>query len=646
MERTGMKLYSMAFAFLLLVGTLQAEVHSNEAKTELTGELYGSKGNIEPQIDTLIGKIGNIGFTTVAANKHIEVHYYNKYKEKGVEMISFFDIVNKEKIRPLLLANPDFGAYAPFNFLVYKTLDTEKDDNTWYGHLAPDTMLNIIGEKDPALRDQFTTMVQGFDDLVKDELKPTLTKKFEHSKPLPEHGLTKMVMKFEQPDDLEEFLEDFVMKHDGAFSKHHFIIAGFIDYKFEYSDMDLEFDKYDAYWVSLLCHFKFSNSIFNRGIPQAGMFAPCSIYFYIPKGKNELHVGYASVDNWINALDFKDEKTIAYMRAIDAEVIDTFRELGFELEAQGAKVPEVISLDEENKRLKAKVKELEAKIEAMKKDEKTVESITEKPMSPTPAVKMPKAEFKGAKLQIGGKAPKKLSTYYAADFQAIDVLKTKLEAHGFTVLAVTPILKGKTVITVTNEELRKTNTWLAALHILVNEGNEVRVQNPSYFGAAFLQDTYKYGQFNETLKALQAVLGDMYEVKEKYDLADLPKYQFMFGMPYLNDTITVAEGEGLAKKVTEGDADKYVAYALTLPNGNILVGHKLRNRTNKFLLKIDEGRNANILPYESMIEKNKAVMLDPKYYLALSLPLLSMSDFMKIASAPGEIEKDVKRAYK
>ncbi len=638
-----MGLYRIIMAFLLILGCLQADVHSNEATTELTGELYGSEGNVEAQIDSLIKKIDTIGFNTVAANKHIEVHYFNKFQEKGVEMISFFDVVNKEKIRPLLLKNPDFGAYAPFNFLVYKTLDTEKDNNTWYGHLAPDTMLNIIGEKDAETRDEFKAMVKGFDDLIVKEMKPTMRKKFEHSNPLPEYGLTKMVMKFEAPDDLEEFIEDFVMNHDGAFSKHDFIIAGFIDFKFEYSDMDLEFDKYDAYWVSLLCHFKFSNSIFNRGIPEAGMFAPCSIYFYIPKGKNELHVGYASVDNWINALNFKDQKTIDYMRAIDAEVIETFRELGFELEVQGAKVPEVMSLDEENKRLKAKIKELEAEIEAMKKGETTVET---EPAAPAAVIEAPKKVFKGAKLEIGAKAPKKLSTYYAANYQSIDELKSKLEANGFKVLAVTPILKGKTVLTITNDELQKTNTLLATLQLLVNEGDEIRVQNPSYFGAAYLQDRFKYGQFTATLKALQAALGDMYEVDDKFELADLPTYQFMFGMPYLNDTITVAEGDDLLAKVTGENAAKYVAYTLKLPNGNVIVGHKLRNRTNKFLKKIEAERNANILPYESIIKGRKAVMLDPKYYLALSLPLLSMSDFMKIASAPGEIEKDVKRAYK
>lgn len=365
-----MKLNKILLACILTLGFAYADVQSNIAKVELTSELQGSEGNMEIELDTLIKKIDSIGYSTVASNKNIQVHYYNKFQEKNVEMINFYGIVNKEKIRPLLLKNPDFGAYAPFNFLAYKTLDIEHDDNTWYGHIAAETMLDIIGEKDEATRQEFRDMVGSWDALVNKEFKPMMTKKFEHTKPLPDRGLLKMVMKFDEPEDMEEFIEDFVADHDGRFSTHNFIIAGFIDFKFEYEDQDLEFDKYDAYWVSMLCHFEFSNSIFNRGIPEAGMFAPCSVYFYIPKGKNELHVGYATVDNWINALNFIDEDRINYMKAIDAEVVEIFKEMGFEMEVQSAyEGAEVIvdAKDDEIKALKAEVEKLKEALKALKK---------------------------------------------------------------------------------------------------------------------------------------------------------------------------------------------------------------------------------------------------------------------------------------
>lgn len=359
-----MKLNNILLTLMLVAGTAQAEAL-------LTAELQGSEGNKEVAIDGLIKKIDTIGYTTVAINKHLENHYYNKYSEKNVEMLSFFAIVNKEEMRPLLLSNPDFGAYAPFNFLVYKTLDTQSDNNTWYGHLNPDTMLDIIGAKDEGNKKAFKQMVLGLDTLVNKELKPDFTKRFEHTKPLPTHGVTKFVKTFEATDDIEDFMEEFIMEHDGNFAKRNFVIAGFMDFKFEYDDMELEFEKYDAYWVSLLCHFNFSNSIFNRGIPEAGMFAPCSVYFYIPKGSNKLHVGYASVDNWINALNFKDQKRIDYMKAIDKEVQQAFEEMGFIKVEQEVKttVTKVIASGNKNselKEVKSELKKVKDELEALK----------------------------------------------------------------------------------------------------------------------------------------------------------------------------------------------------------------------------------------------------------------------------------------
>ena len=252
------------------------------------------------------------------------------------------------------------------------------------------------------------------------------------------------------------------------------------------------------------------------------------------------------------------------------------------------------------------------------------------------------AQAAGTKLEIGAPAPEKLSTYYAAKAQDAKSVASKLKKSGFSILATSAPIKGSTVITVTNKELKDTNSWLATLNVLVNE-KEVRVQNPSYFGAAYLGENFKYGQFTATLKSLQKALGDLHTVEDEFKLAKLPKYQFMMGMAYVGDTIEVGEGADLESKLKD---NKYVAYSLKLPNGSTLVGHSLRSRTNKFLLKIDATHNAHILPYRSMIKDGKAMMLDPKYYLAVSLPLLSMGEFMKIASTPGEIEKDIKRTYK
>jgi len=291
--------------------------------------LQGTEGQPDKELGAMVKKLDSIGFEAVGKNEHIETHYYNKYKEKNLDLLNFYPVIDKKSMRELLLANPDFGAYTPFNLLAFKKIAKDGGDTTWYGHLDADTMLEIIGEKDEANKKKFKNMVIKLDNFVTKEMKPTKSKKLTFDGELPAKPLLKMVMKFDRPDDIEEFVEDFIMKHDGLFAKKEFVIAGFLDLKFEYGDMNLDFDKYDAYWVSSLCHFGFSNSVFNHGDPQAGVFAPCSVYFYIPKGQNELHVGYATVDNWITTTGIKESKKVAYMREISDSVKKTFEELGF-----------------------------------------------------------------------------------------------------------------------------------------------------------------------------------------------------------------------------------------------------------------------------------------------------------------------------
>jgi len=230
-----------------------------------------------------------------------------------------------------------------------------------------------------------------------------------------------------------------------------------------------------------------------------------------------------------------------------------------------------------------------------------------------------------------------ISTYLVANSTSLSDIQSKLKANGFEVLATT-----NNVITITNPELQATNTYLATLQVYVSSSG-VRVQNPTYFGAAYLQSNYKKGQFKGTIDALTKALGSMSSSIEKLDSSDLEDYHFMMGMPYFKDAINVATGANFSKKVA-GSAN--VAYTLTLPNGALLVGHKLSGATRSFLNTLGQQGNSQILPYESLIYSDKVLMMNPKYYLALSLPQLSIGEFMKISDIPGKIEDDIKKVYK
>ena len=67
--------------------------------------------------------------------------------------------------------------------------------------------------------------------------------------------------------------------------------------------------------------------------------------------------------------------------------------------------------------------------------------------------------------------------------------------------------------------------------------------------------------------------------------------------------------------------------------------------TEDFIDTIGEN-NALVLPYTLLIEEGKAYALDPKFYLAISYPLLTLEEFMKISSVPSAIERKLKKSFK
>jgi len=240
--------------------------------------------------------------------------------------------------------------------------------------------------------------------------------------------------------------------------------------------------------------------------------------------------------------------------------------------------------------------------------------------------------------------PKKLPAYYTAPSQDIAIIERNLLYQGFEILAVTSIFPGSTVITITNEELKNTNSYLATLQISVN-AQDVRVQNPSYFGAAYLGEQYYYGKFYDTITALENALGTLNSSSQKVDFTNLASYCFMYGLPKREDMLKIERGPSLVEKISTKKAKQSIAYQLKLPNGSTLVGHKLSHKTNEFLTILGEHKNTQVLPYETIINGNEVSMMNPKYYLALSFPKLTLHQFMQIASTPDQIYRNIKKTY-
>ncbi len=248
----------------------------------------------------------------------------------------------------------------------------------------------------------------------------------------------------------------------------------------------------------------------------------------------------------------------------------------------------------------------------------------------------------------------KISTYLEGALQEPAAVQSALKGAGFEVLAEHQIDKKGDLTTVvfTCPTLKKMANkekkgFASVLRVLVNKAdNEISITNPVYFSKAFLQKSYDNAAAQKILGKINSAFPGLKPSSDSMDLDDLDGYHFMMGMPYYDDMEKVGKGshDELLAKVKAYKGGKNLVFELNLDKDRTLVGFKIGKKTAKFVKKIGT-KNAALLPYVILIEGNKARILAPKYYLALSYPSLSMSQFMTIATVPGAIEKDCSKAF-
>jgi len=245
---------------------------------------------------------------------------------------------------------------------------------------------------------------------------------------------------------------------------------------------------------------------------------------------------------------------------------------------------------------------------------------------------------------------KEVATYKVAAYVDAATAKSKLESAGFEVLGTYKSFDKGTTILFTNAQLKamanKENRGFAAAgRLLVDEErNQVSIANPVYFGKAFMQKEYSNATSQAALASLEKAFGPLKNSVDKWEFAGLAGYHFMVGMPYYEDMMIVGEGS-TADLVAKAKKAKGTTAILKLSDDRYVAFVDLDRRTNGFVKKTGT-QNASLLPWAVLIEKGQAKALSAKYFIAISYPLLTMNEFMTIATVPGAVEKDLQKIFK
>ncbi len=224
---------------------------------------------------------------------------------------------------------------------------------------------------------------------------------------------------------------------------------------------------------------------------------------------------------------------------------------------------------------------------------------------------------------------------------------------------------------VTSQELKSiVNTlggkrgYFSALRvgITIEDGKAiVSYTTPEYWGNAYLRADYT--KVSGKIAELSGRFSKSFSMNKPFgsskgkSVKKLKKYHYMMGMPYFDDDVTLGSFASYSEAVQKIDknlsssSDLTKVYEVSFADKQIKlygVAIKGANGESKFLPIIDKSspKHTAFLPYELLVYKNEAYMLHGRFRIALAFPDLTMGTFMKIMSAPGDIENALKAVCK
>ena len=256
-----------------------------------------------------------------------------------------------------------------------------------------------------------------------------------------------------------------------------------------------------------------------------------------------------------------------------------------------------------------------------------------------------------------GEAPESLD-------QAEKMVINALEASGFEILGQYHVENNQTlkVIVYSRKDLQQITLKVkdrgalaAALKVGLKAdgpGTQISYLNPEYLFQAYLRNSYDahskgLKKVDADAKAALSPLGkENKEFGGSMTVEELREYHYKIMMPYFSDPVELKEfasfEEGVKTiennlKSKKGHAE--LVYSLKFSDQKTAVfgiGFMDEEIGEKQFLPIIGESHLAAMPYEIILQGNKATMLHGRYRLAVHWPELTMGTFMKIRSTPGD----------
>lgn len=303
-----MKIFIKNLLLALLVSTGLMAASGTHYVQILTAD--NTEGKITPK--TIEATFEKAGFF-INDNRDMNAPFVKNFKTTEFAVYNLFTVFKKDTVLALVKKYPNIGLFTPMSMSIYTRKGSQIIS---VANLSVPAMAKIMGipENDVDLL--------AYGKLVQDTLRKALPNaKVEtvvyKMKKAAGDLVSKATLTIPKGADWEEVKDDFEMNFEGELPGNDFIMAGFNDLNYDFEEAKFEaFNFYDVYSI---CNISVIYTVSKRH-PEAGAFAPCSLYMYNKKGTNTIEMAFPSVYNWIASLAIEDKPSIEVLVAAQVKM--------------------------------------------------------------------------------------------------------------------------------------------------------------------------------------------------------------------------------------------------------------------------------------------------------------------------------------
>ncbi|CAA6813256.1 MAG: Unknown protein [uncultured Sulfurovum sp.] len=230
----------------------------------------------------------------VTANNNMNKAFDAKFKTHTHDAYNLMIVHSKEYVAKLIKAYPQVALFTPLSMSIY----TKKGEKTV--SLSSMTASGIA--KVTGIPSDNADLVAYMKSVEETLAKAMPNGKFEEVNYKIEKPQGELINRFSmtmdvKDEEIEDEVEGIQEELEAGLETAGFVMAGFNSIGNESYDF---FDTYSICKVSVI--FEVSKTH-----PEAGAFAPCSLYMFKKKGEKVVHFAYPSIYNWFSSIDVADQ---------------------------------------------------------------------------------------------------------------------------------------------------------------------------------------------------------------------------------------------------------------------------------------------------------------------------------------------------